>query len=41
MTTVRILRGEFQQIAQEPLFPPDHIITSLDELIALMSRDSA
>ena len=41
MTTVRILRGEFQQIAEEPLFPPDHIIMSLEELITLISRDSA
>lgn len=41
MTTVRIFRGEFQQVAEEPMFPPDHSIMSLEELIALVSRDSA
>jgi len=41
MTTVRILRGEFQQVAEEPLFPPDHIIMSLEELISLIGRDAA
>ena len=41
MTTARILRGEFQQIAEEPMFPPDHTIMSLEELISLISRDSA
>jgi putative hydrolase of the HAD superfamily len=41
MTTVRILRGEFQQVAEEPMFPPDHTIMSLEELIFLISRDSA
>jgi putative hydrolase of the HAD superfamily len=41
MTTVRILRGEFQQIAEEPMFPPDHIIMSLEELIFLISRNAA
>jgi putative hydrolase of the HAD superfamily len=41
MTTARILRGEFQQIAEEPMFPPNHTIMSLEELISLISRDSA
>jgi putative hydrolase of the HAD superfamily len=40
MITVRILRGEFQHVAAEPLFPPDHIITSLAELLSLISRDA-
>lgn len=36
MRAVRILRGELQHIAEDPAFPPDVTVTSLEELVSLI-----